>query len=284
MLTAKNITKSYSTLKVLDDVSMHIERGQIRGLLGPNGAGKTTLFRILSALVKPDSGEVYIASDKVKAVGAIIEKPGLYPYLNAADNLRVFAGVQGIYLTNREIQVHLDQVGLPLHRKDPVRNYSLGMKQRLGIAIALLNDPACLVLDEPFSGLDPFGVKDLLQLIQSLAEEQQIAVLLSSHLLNELSACCHYLYAIDQGKLISEGTTAKLMQQHVRHYTIRGEQLWASDKSDGRWLDRDRSAIRVPCSPEELPLLLAGLLNDGVRIQACIPEWSLESLIGKEVN
>ena len=158
MLSGINLSKSYPSKKALQQVSIELVPGQICGLLGRNGAGKTTLFRILCGLIKPDEGEVIVNSARPKPVGGIIERPGLYPYLNATDNIKIFAGVQGIKIDHAFIRHNLTKVGLPIDRKDPVRNFSMGMKQRLGIAIALLNEPECLVLDEPFSGLDPTGV------------------------------------------------------------------------------------------------------------------------------
>src|SRR5690606_28536453 len=128
------------------------------GLVGANGAGKTTLFKILLGLVTADSGSVSVASEGKKIVGGIIEKPALYEYLNAHDNLKVFSKMQGSPYDKNTLYTALEKVGLGLDRKDPVKNFSMGMKQRLGIAIALLNNPKCLILDEPFSGLDPLGI------------------------------------------------------------------------------------------------------------------------------
>ena len=140
ILSAGDVCKSYGSLKVLKGVSLELHKGEICGLIGPNGAGKSTLFRILLGLVSRDSGSLQIHSESSKPLGGIIEKPALYGYLSALENLRVFARIQGLELTKAELENELLQVGLSPDRTDPVRNYSMGMKQRLGLAIALLND------------------------------------------------------------------------------------------------------------------------------------------------
>ena len=146
IISGLNLSKSYGKLKVLNDINISCAAGEICGLLGSNGAGKTTLFKILCKLVNPDSGAVKINAKGAKPIGAIIEKPALYDYLNAFDNLKIFASIQGAATDKKTLNESLKKVGLPLDRKDPVRNFSMGMKQRLGIAIALLNNPKCLVL------------------------------------------------------------------------------------------------------------------------------------------
>src|SRR5690606_1026774 len=189
VLLGEKLCKTYSSGQVLDNTTVQIDPGQIYGLLGRNGGGKSTLFKILCGLIKPDTDTASVQAARAKPIGANIEKPGLYPYLNAADNLRIFAGIQGLSKNKADIVQHLIKVGLPIDRHDPVRNFSMGMKQRLGIAIALLNDPEYLVLDEPFNGLDPIGVASLIQLIQQLAFTEHIGILLSSHLMVELTKC-----------------------------------------------------------------------------------------------
>ena len=159
MIYCEGVHKKYGNVTALNSTSISCGKGEILGLVGSNGAGKTTLFKILLGLVTADSGKVEISGDGAKKIGGIIEKPALYPYLNAHENLRLFAKMQGADFSKIAIEASLEQVGLPLHRTDPVRNFSMGMKQRLGIAVALLNNPSCLLLDEPFSGLDPLGIE-----------------------------------------------------------------------------------------------------------------------------
>ena len=171
MISASRLVKTYGTIKALDHVTLEISKGEICGILGPNGAGKTTLFKILCGLVSQDSGTYKIESKKVKAIGAIIEKPALFEYISARQNLMVLSRIQGAPKDRPSIDAALRLVGLPLDRNDPVRHFSLGMKQRLGLAIALINDPDCLILDEPFLGLDPVAMQSLSALIKKLARD-----------------------------------------------------------------------------------------------------------------
>ncbi|MFC6102394.1 ABC transporter ATP-binding protein [Olivibacter domesticus] len=279
MLIGNNLSKTYPSKKALEDVSIEIAAGQICGLLGRNGAGKTTLFRILCGLIKPDSGSVTINSKRSKPVGGIIERPGLYNYLSAYDNLKIFAGIQGAATDTNTIQQHLLRVGLPLDRKDPVRNFSMGMKQRLGIAIALLNNPECLVLDEPFSGLDPIGVASLIALIQRLAAEENIAILLSSHLMGELSKCCHYLYVIDNGQIVNAGTTVQLINEHISSFSITAKNISSSSTLEKYKIIHGINEVKVMCKAKEIPFLLKELLREGIEVTACTPDLTLEQLI-----
>jgi ABC-2 type transport system ATP-binding protein len=279
MLTGTSLSKSYASGKALDEVSIRMQPGQICGLLGRNGAGKTTLFRILCGLVKPDAGTVNISSGRPKPIGGIIERPGLYPYLNALDNLRIFAGIQRAPTHREALQQTLLKVGLPLDRKDPVRNFSLGMKQRLGIGIALLNSPEYLVLDEPFSGLDPIGVASLIELIRQLAEQEQISILLSSHLMAELSRCCHYLYVMDKGRMVNAGITSELIHNNVQQYNLTGPGLAASLTLKNYEIQPGLNDVRVKCSAAQVPALLSALLAEGITVTSCTPELLLEQLI-----
>jgi len=279
MLTGNNLSKTYPSGKALDNVTIHIAPGQICGLLGRNGAGKSTLFKILCGLVKPDAGEVIINSQRPKPIGGIIERPGLYNYLNAFDNLKIFAGIQGAPVDAGSVNQVLVKVGLPLTRKDPVRNFSLGMKQRLGIAIALLNNPECLVLDEPFSGLDPIGVTSLVQLIVNLAANENIAILLSSHLMSEISKCCHFLYVIDQGRIVNSGITNQLISRHIRTFSITANQLATARTLQNYEVKYGINDAKVTCDAKDIPALLQNLLNEGIEVTACTPELTLEELI-----
>jgi len=281
MLTGTNLSKKYASGKALDNVSIHIPAGQICGLLGRNGAGKTTLFKILCGLVKPDQGQVIINSKRSKPVGGIIERPGLYNYLNAYDNIKIFAGIQGAATDKQSIEQTLTKVGLPLDRKDPVRNFSLGMKQRLGIAIALIGDPECLVLDEPFSGLDPIGVASLIHLIRKLAEEENIAILLSSHMMAEISKCCHFLYVIEKGEIVNSGATNELIDAHITSFSITASNLSTAEILKNYEVEMGTNDARVVCEAKDIPTLLNELLREGIQVTACSPVLTLEELIKK---
>jgi len=279
MLLGEKLSKTYSSGNVLDNVTVQIVPGQIYGLLGRNGAGKSTLFKILCGLIKPDTGTVSVQAARAKSIGAIIEKPGLYPYLNAADNLRIFAGIQGLSQDKGHMTQHLMKVGLPIDRKDPVRNFSMGMKQRLGIAIALLNDPEYLVLDEPFNGLDPIGVASLIQLIQQLAFTDRIGILLSSHLMVELTKCCHYLYVIDEGKMVNAGFTHQLIQDHIQRFSIAADNIAAAQAIQAYQPVIGMNDVKITCPASQITTVLQQLMAEGIRITACTPELTLEQLI-----
>ena len=278
MISGINISKQYLGIKVLNDVSIHCQPGEICGLLGANGAGKTTLFKILLGLVTPDSGEINIEASSKKRIGGIIEKPALYEYLSAIENLRIFAGIQQLPTSRTALQEHLQRVGLPLHRKDPVANFSMGMKQRLGIAIALLNNPSCLILDEPFSGLDPMGVVSLRRLIRQLTNEFQLAVLLSSHMLEDLNQLCSRLYVLQEGRLIRQGNTQAIMQACTHQYVITANNLQQS-KALHQWQHQILGeSADISIRPGQLPDLLAALANEKIAITSCVPQPDLEML------
>lgn len=278
MLQAQQLNKSFQSHHILKDVSLTIEKGSIYGLLGKNGAGKSTLFKILCGLLTPDSGSVHFQSKKSKPIGAIIEKPGLYTYLNAYDNLKIFAKIQKAAYSQQSLENYLLNVGLPIDRKDPVKNFSMGMKQRLGIAIALLNNPDILILDEPFSGLDPTGVAAMIQLIRDLAANG-IAVLISSHLMSELHKCCDYLYIIDKGTMVNQGTTANLINSLVSLHTINGNGIENAIGIDKYLVASSQNSITVNCKSDEISGLLQQLLQNGYQVTSCVPNITLEQLL-----
>lgn len=273
-----NIYKSYGNLEVLRGVSMHCQPGEMVGLLGANGAGKTTLFKIIFGLVQPDSGTVTLPQHYAKPLGGIIEKPGLYEYLSAAENIRLFAGLQGINTTKEFISECLLQVGLDIQRKDPVNRFSMGMKQRLAIAIALLNQPAVLVLDEPFNGLDPVGVTALRDLILELCEKKKLAIILSSHITEELAKCCHRLYVLKGGEMIHSGPAQDILSTHTVGYALYGKGI-----SNAKTLLNYSFKVRgqmvwVAIGSDKISKLLQDLLIEGINIESCIPDYSMKEL------
>lgn len=218
VLEVLNVSKKAGTRTLVDHVSFSIQAGDVCGFVGPNGAGKTTLIRMMTGLIKPGGGSIRIdgtdvGRERVKAlsrVGAIVESPIFFPYMSGRDNLlnlaRLHPNVPG---TERKARVEeaLSIVGLSERGSDKVKTYSLGMKQRLGIAQALLGDPRLIILDEPANGLDPMGIRELRQLIQRLNQERGITFLVSSHLLDELQRICSRFVIIKEGKLVWEGTS-----------------------------------------------------------------------------
>lgn len=278
IISGKNLSKSYKSLQALNNVSISCQAGEILGLVGANGSGKSTLFKILLQVMKPDSGTVTIHSKKVKPIGGIIEKPALYEYLNAAENLKVFASIQSLKTDRQFIVNCLTKVGLPIDRKDRVKNYSMGMKQRLGIAIALLNNPECLVLDEPFSGLDPMGIASLKTLITKLAKEEKLAILISSHILDELNKISHRLAVIKNGEIIKTGTTEDIISQSTTAYTIVAPNIASSSvlKTYDAVIKNNQAVVHV--KPENISDLIKKLQQEHIRINAFSPEISMHKL------
>ena len=211
VLELDGLCRAYRGRMVVDHVDLVLRRGEILGFLGPNGAGKTTTIRMALNLVRPGAGTVRVLGHDVwreprsvlPRVGALVEAPALYPNLSGQDNLRAFAAAVG-GARPPAIQQLLEVVGLTERQQDRVRTYSLGMKQRLGVAIALLNDPDLLVLDEPANGLDPLGIAEMRDLMARLAAEGR-AVFLCSHVLREVEAICTRVAIVDRGRLVHEG-------------------------------------------------------------------------------
>jgi ABC-2 type transport system ATP-binding protein len=217
VLRATGLTKRYpGGVLAVDGVDLTVHRGEVYGFLGPNGAGKTTTMRMLLGLIRPTSGTVDLLGEPpgspagLARVGALIESPGFYPYLSGLDNLRILARYGGV--PRGRIDTVLDAVDLTDRAGDRFATYSLGMKQRLGVASALLGDPELLVLDEPTNGLDPAGMADMRALVRRLGAEGR-AVLLSSHLLGEVQQICDRVGVISGGRLIAESTVAELRGQ-----------------------------------------------------------------------
>jgi len=263
---------------VLKSVNIKCEAGEICGVLGANGAGKTTLFKIILGLVKPDSGHVSLHAQGIKPIGGIIEKPALYDYLNAYDNLNLFCKSQGLKMTSADIYKRLEQVGLPVDRTDPVRNYSMGMKQRLGIAIALLNNPKCLVLDEPFSGLDPLGISALRKLIIELAEEHHLAILISSHIIDELSKICTSLYVIKAGNIIKSGQAQEINLENTNSFSFSAPNIKASQALKRYHVSFKGEIAQVSITTNQVPKLIQELSEEHIFITSCVPELDMDKL------
>lgn len=209
VLTVENISKVYGRQKVLEGVNLSINQGEIIGLVGPNGAGKTTLMKIITGLIKNYSGDVFIEDEnittskkkKTKSVGCVIETPGFYPNLTGYENLLFFAEISGMR-DKREIYEIVKSLGIEDYVHKKVKQYSLGMKQRLGVAQAVLTYPPLLILDEPTNGLDPAIVPQLRKFIKQIAKEKNTSVLISSHILSEIELMCDKVAFIQQGKII----------------------------------------------------------------------------------
>lgn len=224
VIETKNLTKQYGTQKSVADLNIHVKQGRIYGLLGRNGAGKTTTMKMLLGLTQPTSGEVTIWGQPLRTnekkllprIGCLIESPGFYPNLTATENLRIFATLRGVPSHNA-IKNALDLVGLPYKDKKLFSQYSLGMKQRLAIALAIMHDPELLVLDEPINGLDPIGIAEVRSFIRDLCTERGKTILISSHILSEIALLADDIGIIDHGALLEEESLAELEAKSSRH-------------------------------------------------------------------
>ena len=226
VIETKHLTKIYGEQTVLEKVSLHVERGKIYGLLGRNGAGKTTLMKLLLGLASPTVGEIKIFQKPIKGhqkqlyphIGAIIEAPGFYPNLTGTENLEIFARLRGLK-DPLAVQEALHIVGLPYRDKKLFAKYSLGMKQRLGIANALLHNPKLLILDEPTNGLDPVGIAELRDFLKDLSVKQGKTILISSHILSEISLLADDIGILHRGVLLEEGSLKELEEKNQKQTT-----------------------------------------------------------------
>ena len=214
------LTKRYGSILAVDGLSLRVPRGGVFGLLGPNGSGKTTTMSMLLSLVRPTSGTISLfgleggraREEALNRVGAVVETPAFSPYLSARANLKYFQGISRKGST-AEIARLLELVGLAERADSKFRTYSMGMKQRLGLAYALLGDPELLILDEPTNGLDPGGMAEVRELVRSLGSGGR-TVLLSSHLLHEVEQVCDSIVILSRGRLVAQGSVAELLRQH----------------------------------------------------------------------
>lgn len=227
VIETKNLTKQYGIQKSVADLNIHVKKGRIYGLLGRNGAGKTTTMKMLLGLTHPTSGEVTIwgkpfhGNEKklLPRIGSLIESPGFYPNLTGTENLKIFATLRGV--PNRDaIKNALDLVNLPYKDKKLFSQYSLGMKQRLAIALAIMHDPELLILDEPINGLDPIGIAEVRSFIRKLCDERGKTILISSHILSEISLLADDIGIIDHGILLEEESLAELEQKNSQYIRI----------------------------------------------------------------
>jgi ABC-2 type transport system ATP-binding protein len=220
-IEAKEITKTFRRFKAIDGINLNVMAGSVHGFLGPNGAGKTTVIRILLGLLTPDSAEIEIFGKNLfderreimKSVGGIVEYPALFPYMTAYENLYYLSSLSG-RVEKKLLEKSLAIVGLSKVRDKKVLDFSYGMKQRLGIAQALLPENKLIFLDEPVNGLDPHGIRDVRNLIRELAEDHGITVFLSSHLLSEVEQTCDYVTIINKGRKVCEDKVCNLMKMH----------------------------------------------------------------------
>ena len=236
IIEAKGLTKRYGDQVSVSNLDLHVQKGRIYGLLGRNGAGKTTTMKMLLGLTAPTSGTVSIFGRPLKGnekrilprIGSLIESPGFYPNLTGTENLQIFARLRGLKSPNY-IKGALELVNLPYRDKKRYAQYSLGMKQRLAIALAVMHDPELLILDEPINGLDPIGIAEVRDFIRALCDERGKTILLSSHILSEIALLADDIGIIDHGVLLEEESLAELEQKNgkVLRFTVSNAQVAA---------------------------------------------------------
>ena len=289
VIKVQGLSKNFGALKAVDQLSFEVAAGQVYGFLGQNGSGKSTTIRMLLSLIHPSEGHIEMFGQSLtdhrsailEQVGAVIERPDLYPYLTAQEHLTLFSKLRKQKITAAKIEATLSQVGLLARANDKVQTYSLGMKQRLGIGIALLHDPKLIILDEPTNGLDPQGIADIRQLIKSLSKDEGKTVLVSSHLLSEIEQIASHILIIHQGKKMAEGPTSSLLDPNKTIVQIKTlDDLGAKQKLiasvyHSNLLDRTEGLyLRIP--KLEIPALNAFLVASNIDLVSLEAKNSLE--------
>ncbi len=290
IVKVSQLTKQFNSLTAVNQLSFSVESGDVYGFLGQNGAGKSTTIRMLLTLITPTSGEISIfgydlnkhRKEILQQIGAVIEKPDVYKYLSAYENLKLFAKLSGVKPTNKMLMDQLEMVGLASRAHDTVKTFSQGMKQRLGIGIALVHNPQLIILDEPTNGLDPQGIADIRNLILILSREMKKTVIVSSHLLNEIEQIATRILIIDKGRKLVEGTSAELfndqqtiLQISVANNDIAIQTIQASNWASNLLPERD-GQIMVGLNKEDIPNFNRMLASSGVDIYSLQARHSLE--------
>ena len=286
-LAVKSLRKSFGAFNAVDGLSFHVETGDIYGFLGPNGAGKSTTIRMLLGLIRPDEGDIRLfgksllqhRAECMSRIGAIVEKPDFYKYLSAYDNLKIFGTMSGADTSSVSLEKMLELVGLTGRGKDPVKNYSHGMKQRLGLAQALLHNPSLIILDEPTTGLDPQGIIDLRELILQLSHQGK-TVFMSSHILSEIELIATRMVIISKGKAVAEGSVQELLNADdlvVDWFFPDGQEarsLFDQSEWKERIINSNSSAITLRLNEQEVQTVNNWLCQQGVSPVSIIPDAS----------
>ncbi|HJC87005.1 MAG TPA: ABC transporter ATP-binding protein [Candidatus Eisenbergiella intestinigallinarum] len=279
IIETRHLTKQYGTQKSVSDLNIHVKKGRVYGLLGRNGAGKTTTMKMLLGLTEPTSGEIELWGKPLRGnekevlprIGSLIESPGFYPNLTATENLRIFAALRGVP-SRHAVKDALDLVGLPYRDKKLFSQYSLGMKQRLAIALAVMHDPELFILDELTNGLDPIGITEIRTFIRRLCDEGGKTVLLSSHILSEISLMADDIGIIDHGVLLEEESLSALESKNGRfiHLGIsdaaQAARLLETVLHTGQFRIDDDKSIRIFDTSLSLSLLSETMVKGGVAL------------------
>lgn len=290
VIEISSLSKRFKDVLAVDELDLNVNRGDVFGFLGPNGAGKSTTIRMILSLISPTSGTINIfgksllenRKEILTNIGAIVEKPDFYLYLPAIKNLEILAKISGKEVSRKRIMELLELVGLKDRAKSKVKTYSHGMKQRLGIAQTLLHDPELIVLDEPTTGLDPQGMKEIRDLIIRLSKEENKTIFLSSHILSEIELVANRMIIINKGKKIVEGEVSKLLNTNKLKVTIEVENVESAKKilETTKWINQIETftgnKISLNLEQNEIPILNKYLVENGIMVNALVPVRSLE--------
>lgn len=289
IIKVNNLSKQFKEIKAVDDLSFSVEEGDVYGFLGQNGAGKSTTIRMLLTLIKPTVGDISIfeknlsthRNEILKQVGAVIEKPDLYKYLSAYDNLAIFAKMSGMKANRTLLMEQLKMVGLDERAASKVKTFSQGMKQRLGIAVALVHNPQLIILDEPTNGLDPQGIADMRNLILHLSREMGKTIVVSSHLLSEIELVANRMLIIHKGKKIVEGNVAELLDPskslvQIETYNDADARAKLLQTKWAAALQADTRCLQLKMNKEDVPQLITDLVSMQVKVLSVNPMHSLE--------
>ncbi|MBN8664357.1 MAG: ABC transporter ATP-binding protein [Chitinophagales bacterium] len=290
IVSVQHLSKQFGSFAAVNDLSFTVEAGDVYGFLGQNGAGKSTTIRMLMTLIAPTAGSINIfdmplathRKEILQQIGAVIEKPDVYKYLSAYDNLRLFARLSGVQVGRKQLMDQLEMVGLAERAADKVRTFSQGMKQRLGIAIALVHNPQLIVLDEPTNGLDPQGIADIRNLILHLSREWKKTIIVSSHLLSEIEQIATRVLIIDKGRKIVEGSAAALFdpaQTLVELTTTDPAFAWTSllqSQWAGVLKEQRGGQILLQLHRNDIPELHKALVQMQIGVLSMQPKHSLE--------
>ena len=290
VIEVRGLTKKFGSLTAVNNLDLNVYRGDVFGFLGPNGAGKSTTIRMLLSLIKPTSGEMKIFGKSIEKdrkeifpkIGAIVEKPDFYLYLSAYKNLEILGKLSGADVSKKKIMSMLEMVGLDKRYKSKVKTFSHGMKQRLGLAQALIHDPELIILDEPTTGLDPQGMKEIRDLIIYLSREKGKTIFLSSHILHEVELISTRMIIINKGTTQVEGTVEELLASDKVKVTFEvdrveealgmiNETSWQKE-----FKSTSKNEINFELAKEEIPALNKFLIEKGFSVSAIVPVRSLE--------
>lgn len=290
ILKCSNLNKSYGKKKVLQNINISLEEGDILGFIGPNGAGKTTTIKLILGLQKIDSGSVTICgydiqkdfTKAIRNVCGIVESPDLYLYLSGYDNLKLIADLYGV--KEDKIKEVVKLVGLEKRIKDKVSKYSLGMRQRLGIAASLLNDPKLLILDEPTNGLDPEGSKKIRDLIVKLSQKK-IGILISSHALSELESIVNKVVIIQNGQIVEETSLEKIKKLDDNYYIFEVDKVGKIEEFEEKIIQISDTKFKVNINRNDIPSFINKLINKEINIYSIYEErLSLEDAFLKKTG